>query len=550
MTGWKDMQLKCSNGFALGALLFNILACISWTVESVPQSTKTCAPGGHGSCLAEPRYQYSTDFGRPSNLLQDKTHLQIQQTLASEGLASGRRSRSKWLLGEWKDGAQEYFSSSDTSDFMYLWEVPSGLNDDVELKTGLNITAQEALQSSGPLALLLALRLCTPASGNFESNHRSDSSLSESIARARKAGQLVVHVLGVNGMFEPMMNWDRFLVGPLTDAERRLVAAYNLPIAPFAGLRVKFVFSIYDGKVSPPQQRLRPFVPGYSEEFAYGIYHETVSETPDFAVSLNPGHAHYPLEWWPTLVRLRSRQVPIVATGYGAHMQTYFEYDKRISPQRRGKFSLELPAVQLLSKSLEPYFWSPAGVVTFDYKALHEVTGFADSTGYSIKLHKFQPTRLEEYQAPRLPEAGICEHSPADMPEVETVCSDLNGTALFAQHVGYDLQLKVRSPFKYCDDPLHGLCTGGDVVMLLESRPLSSEGHAASESPPPMLARDTLLKAAPCVVQGPHGPFGPAGLTQCLQEAVRRNVGAYASDAMDKFFAAARSECAQSSAPR
>merc|ERR1719316_563890 len=135
-------------------------------------------------------------------------------------------------------------------------------------------------------------------------------------------GEVKIHVIGIDPALEPLMVWDRLLVGPLTSFQRDVVKFFSLPETPFAGLKVSLVFSGDTSKHSPDaeeaiRQRQENLQPGYSEFHKAGVYHQVVKEVPDLAVVLNPGFAHYPTKWWPAMQRLRQLGVPIIATGYG-----------------------------------------------------------------------------------------------------------------------------------------------------------------------------------------------------------------------------------------
>jgi len=227
-----------------------------------------------------------------------------------------------------------------------------------------------------------------------------------------------------------------------------------------------------------------------------GLYHMIVDEVPDMAVALNPGFAHYAVQWWPTLSRLRSQGTPLIATGYGAYLETFYEYDRRIVPIFDGS-SLQLPTGQFRSTVSDvPYWYAPGGVYWTNKQAVHEVDSYVDAKSRVIKVHNFPA----EPESPALPLPAACgvgngSQGSSQMAEVETVCSDLNGTAFLAGRVGFGVRFATKSPFKYCDDPIHGLCHPGDVVTLLEPR---ASAPPVEDLPPPWLLRDTLQKGMLC----------------------------------------------------
>eukprot|EP00746_Dinoflagellata_sp_MGD_P012036 gnl/MRDRNA2_/MRDRNA2_125492_c0_seq1.p1 gnl/MRDRNA2_/MRDRNA2_125492_c0~~gnl/MRDRNA2_/MRDRNA2_125492_c0_seq1.p1 ORF type:complete len:370 (-),score=63.54 gnl/MRDRNA2_/MRDRNA2_125492_c0_seq1:396-1505(-) len=298
----------------------------------------------------------------------------------------------------------EWFASDSDADvsleeadaYVLTWEVPaalhappgiSALEAQQHWKRWINVTALEARQMTGPLSLLLALRICEGA-----------KALKPVLEKAFKKGEVRIHLLGVQDKIEPKMAWKRFLVGPLTNRDQLLVNTFGLPYTPLAGLNVSLLFSgdEFDSSASGDLKG------AFTEVHTSGLYHKTVKEIPDLAVALNPGFPHYLGNWWPTLRRLWSARVPIIATGYGHSFGTGFA----------------VPALYNLGYDAEGHLKTP----------------LLDNQATLMRTHISDPGAN-----------AICAESKrfVGLPKKDgTLCSDRQGNALIADHAGADRDSK------------------------------------------------------------------------------------------------------------
>jgi len=200
--------------------------------------------------------------------------------------------------------------------------------------------------------------------------------------------------------------------------------------------------------------------------------------------------------------------IPIIATGYGAYMEKMYEFDKSIIPDRAG-VSSALPAASLIESNIESFWLAPGGVF-WTADAFHEVGKYRDLQGRSIAVHFFPV----EKQAGFLQEGCDKTNNGAGFASsVDTVCSDINGTAFLANKVGYALQLASKNPFSYCDDPRRGMCNTNDVVMLMEPIPRAMRSHVPD--PLARLFHETILKSIACIPDWE--------LSQCLERNLHVN---------------------------
>eukprot|EP00746_Dinoflagellata_sp_MGD_P001671 gnl/MRDRNA2_/MRDRNA2_103169_c0_seq1.p1 gnl/MRDRNA2_/MRDRNA2_103169_c0~~gnl/MRDRNA2_/MRDRNA2_103169_c0_seq1.p1 ORF type:complete len:465 (+),score=66.25 gnl/MRDRNA2_/MRDRNA2_103169_c0_seq1:94-1488(+) len=358
----------------------------------------------------------------------------------------------------------ERASSEEPDAFVLTWEVPtvlqassgmSILESQHNLKRWINVTALEARQMTGPLTVLLALRICEGA-----------TVLSPIFEKARGRGKIHIHLLGVQDKIEPQMAWKRFLVGPLTDRDRHLLDVFGLPHTPLAGVNVSLLFNGNEFDSTATKQR-----GVFTEMHKVGLYHQAVKEVPDLAIALNPGFPHYLGNWWPTLRRLWHSQVPILATGYGHSFGTGFAvpalynlgYDSNGRTKSTPLLATQEPVAQTLPDS-------------------NSNARCANSTAF-VGLPKKDPT----------------------------VCSDREGNALVADHAGFAVQVEIRNPFVFCSPPGTSTstsvnCQGSEVLSLFRptSDVLASKSNLDThrkkdrEEIPSMLASQIMQRSLTC----------------------------------------------------
>jgi len=345
--------------------------------------------------------------------------------------------------------------------YVLTWEVPAALRApqgvsvlEAQRKRWINVTALEARRMTGPLTLLLALRLCEGA-----------KTIKPILEKARQRGQAHIHVLGVQDNLEPWMAWKQFLVGPLSTRDRLLVDFFGLPRTPLAGVNVSLLFN---------GDELSSHAPGdsgtFTERRTSGVYHKRVKDVPDLVVALNPGFPFYLGNWWPTLRRLWHLHVPIVATGYGHNMRNGFA----------------IPALYNLGYDAE------------------------DDSAVQRKVTASLQSNVSIAQTMELPPANItCAESKdfVGLPENNaTVCSDREGNALVADHAGFDVLAAVRNPFVFCNSPsTHETttnCQGSEVLSMLQPRAGGADALALSseeeEMPPSALAYRIMHRTLTC----------------------------------------------------
>mmetsp|Transcript_12363 Transcript_12363/g.23145 ORF Transcript_12363/g.23145 Transcript_12363/m.23145 type:complete len:469 (+) Transcript_12363:128-1534(+) len=383
------------------------------------------------------------------------------QTRSSDqgGLVTFARSTSMGFHGTWMQ-RQHGFSWSEDKDYLLTWAVPPRSNRLLSLLRGrrvvanVNVTASAAARANGPLTLLYALSLC--------SGH---GSLPAVMKRAKETKKIQLHVVGVNRSLEPKMQWAEFLMGPLSAESRRLVKIFRLPETPFKGMKVSILFNGVgvDGKDGSLESwsdlRQHGKSPdGYFEQVVPGPYHAAVTDVPDLVLAINPGFAHYPATWWPTLTKLRSQRVPIIATGYSnsffegtSNVRAVYEHDKRLRPTWRG-YNLDLPP---------------------------------DS---SVRAHRTQEDPVIDSQP-----QGQCLQA-LSTEKFDSLCNDLSGNAFVAGRAGYGVRLEARQPFSYCDSPATLQCQSSAVLSLFEP----GDGHHLGDAVPAKFLRDGLLRMLNC----------------------------------------------------
>lgn len=235
------------------------------------------------------------------------------------------------------------------------------------------------------------------------------------------------------------MLWKRFLTGPLSERDRELVDIFGLPHTPLAGVRLSFLFN---GNLLSKQTHHQHQGQEFTSVETPGLYHRTVEEVPDLVIAINPGFAHYAQNWWPTLRRLHSLQVPILATGF--------------------------------SQSFVPG------------NAVHAL----------YKLHGPPGKRQEK--------AMKLFHAKAPKGQKKNICSDRDGNALVTRKAGYVVAKSARNPFIFCHAPNPDggfpwsfTCDGSAVFSLFQSRQLQP-AELIPMKLPPSLKMQILRASLPC----------------------------------------------------
>jgi hypothetical protein len=382
------------------------------------------------------------------------------RTLQSSSTLNFAGTASRGFQGEWLEKTHR-FSWNRQKDFLLTWDAASS-------EKHVNVTASDAVRANGPLTLLYVLSMCK---GNG-----AMASFLDAVAQRKKVH---LHVIGVNPSLEPAMDWDHFLVGPLTQQEHRLVDAFNLPITPFAGMNISLLFSA-DDRVHKGQKyavRGHAFPRGYSESYHTGLYHLSVNQAPDLVLAINPGFALYPGTWWPTLKKLQLLRIPIVATGYSgafglggaSSIRAVYEHDSRMRPQiAAGKLQLPSSHCGSLRGCLQRF-----------------------ASEGAVKVHRLEgaPVNRGDSNSMQCGEAGPTL-------EANTVCSDLNGNTFLAERAGYRAVLAIQQPFAYCDSPGLEQCQSSAVVSVFE--PSHTEASHHSGKVPADLVREDLHKMMAC----------------------------------------------------
>jgi len=456
----------------------------------------------------------------------------VTQGLAKSSKLRRMRSkaRSKFVTGNWS-ADQKAFVYSYISDTELLYTWTSGTE-------SLNVTNTEAMKWAGPLTFLQALQSC------------SQGSLASAISHARQRGKLTLHLIGVGGALEPMMDWDHFLVGPLSQREELVVKTFGLQPTPFAGMQVSLTFNEFED--SKHVARKSMFPPGYSEGFVFGKYHEVVKDVPDIVLAINPGFAHYPTSWWPTLHHLATKQVPVVASGYGETMQSVIEYFPSVAGLLESSDHVRLPegrvnhtypfailrgpgggALSIPSKTDVWDYVNTAGQLAYRRHVFAAPTGHEN--GIFVNLCNRPATSLVAQDSEDISEAGLDDGG---------ICSDLNGTIFLGRQAGYKVQYSARSAFQYCDHiPFDAECDANGVIALLEPNPQATT--SAPGTPPANLFGETMMKALGCSL------LTHQELTECVQRLLlagpqgdnETKLGG-PFDNMDEFFNFARNRCA------
>jgi len=373
--------------------------------------------------------------------------------------------------GTWLEDLNRYSWKQD-EDYFITWEAPPARHGAHARRDGFNMSATEAVLTSGPLSVLYALTMC-----------ESHGSLAKLLQKAYQTRSLNLHIVGVNASLEPAMDWDKLLVGPVPHDLQPVLEAYGLPRAPFKGMKVHIVFS-YSGRSNDIHLTARqrgPFTAGYSEEFVEGLYHEAVADKPDLVVAINPGFAHYPAVWWPTLRKLHASNTPIVATGYS---------NSFLDGVSRGSAG---PVYRMIA-SAGPTKARPCTSL----RGCLQQTLEPRETLAAIELHSIAqlppadsgPAQSKEILATQ------CLAKPLQSVEVDSVCADLDGNALIADRAGFGVRLSTRQPFFYCDAPAEGLCSSSAVLSIFEPR--AEAGQVDHDEVPLSLMRDDLMKMIDC----------------------------------------------------
>lgn len=394
-----------------------------------------------------------------------------------------------WFAGHWHKSGLSWPEEEKTGEkhaFILTWGAGSSG------ATPLNVSEAAAVKAAGPLTLLRVLQL-----------HGSDpkSAFAKVIKEARRVGRVRLHILGVSKRLEPVMAWDKFLMGPLGDEEKHLVKAFDLPKTPFAGMEVSIIFNGMkdqrDKEFSKEElRRLRgTFAPGYHEEFRGGEYHEVVNEIPDFAMAMNAGLAHYPTTWYPTISLLRRQQVPVIVTGYGGHLGHIYEYDQRLVPKFNGD-SLQLPNLPRSDKwtvtKVQEHF--PGFELAGGSDARIKMKEFKDDDGHYIESRHL--LSLDNDANAGISALLVGGGGGLESKHNQAACSDAQGTLYMAGRTDFDVKLAAKNPFTFCD-PNHDMhCNANGVVVLLE--PGKRAASEISREPPQGLFHDALSKFVPC----------------------------------------------------
>jgi len=374
------------------------------------------------------------------------------------------KSKSSFVGGNWSKDQQKFlYTNAPQRDFLLTW-LGEG---------AMNVTSTEAMKWAGPLTLLEVIKSCP------------SGSLATVLAKVQERGSLTLHLVGVSGGLEPMMDWDHFLMGPLSARQQQVVEAFSLPKTPFAGMEVSLTFSEYED--SKHVRRKGPFASGYKEAFIFGKYHEVVKELPDLVLAMNPGFAHYPQSWWTTLRTLNNNGVTVVSTGYGDPLKTVYEYiPSQVELIRDSSKQLQLPEARVKSTRTAEFFTSPGGATTL-VEGLVDVTDYVNGEGHIAYSKQVFPDSFASLATG--PFVQFCQTANSTFlvdggTEVSGICSDLNGTFFLSQQAGYSVKLSKKNTFQYCDHaPPHEQCDANGVVVLLEP--------AASTKPSALAQKDS-----------------------------------------------------------
>lgn len=383
------------------------------------------------------------------------THQCNQQLLPAANTAHGvslmqkmteRKAVARDDAGDGDDGGGIEAEEADAY-YVLTWEVPAALRAESGVSVleaqhrleahqrWINVTALEARQMTGPLTLLLALRMCEGA-----------KALKSGLEEARKRGQARIHLLGVQDEIEPQMAWKRFLVGPLTDRDQLLVDTFGLERTPLAGVKVSLLFNGNELFSHTPRHKGM-----FSEAQSSGLYHKKVKEIPDLAIMLNPGFPHYLGNWWPTLRRLWHAQVPIVATGYGHSFGNGFALPAVYNLGYGAEGANVLPGVAAghLKTASPPSSTKPAS-------SQQSPVLFADE---KLKTSNFTCVDSKDFMR---------------LPEKATDCSDRDGNALVVKEAGFEELFAVRNPFVFCSPfsmyETSANCQGSEVLSVLQPK--------------------------------------------------------------------------------
>lgn len=333
--------------------------------------------------------------------------------------------------------------------------------------TEVNVTGEEALRLSGPLALLWALRL--------QEQNDFQGSLQKAVTAARQAGSLRLWLLGANSTLEPQMAWEELLMGPLPASSGRVVEAFNVQAAPFAGESVSVVFC---NPFTVPDRTLPVAkTAAFRQEFRTTCSLE-VDDVPHLAMALHPGLAKYPESWAITLKELALQGVPLLVIDTGDTAGRYYEFHESVHPEDNSE-GLQLPGDWKLLRQERRFFRTekfPGGIgemrLLEQVKAVH-----TDASGRSAVAHSLASLREATYYADDGRFLGRGEHFQG-LPSTEKpwqgqavqewpqVCSDSEGTLFMGRKLGFVVGLLAVSPFHYCEN--FPLCQSSRIMTVLE----------------------------------------------------------------------------------
>jgi len=436
---------------------------------------------------------------------------------AAAGTSSPSLIQTAWFRGKWHGRHHLLWQSPKQGKA----ENPLLLTWSMHDEAAVNVSEVQAVEAAGPLTLLRALA---------HAGQNEKSALSAALAVVRTRGELRLHLLGVNFNLEPQMAWENFLVGPLTPEQRHLVEAFDLPVTPFSGMKVKVVFSgmgdqAENDAILADLGGIRGSVlNSYHEEFRYGFYHEAVNEPADIAMSLNPGLAHYPMLWYTSISRLRRQGVPFIVTGAGNQVERIYEYDRHFVPEFHGhSLHLQSNSLRRVQKSHEDFL---APIFPGFEKAGEEpnprtVEKYQDSEGHAL-LVRYMSRRESAH-------LGLSQSSASE------ICSDAGGNRYMAGRAGYIVSSSSKNPFVFCDDHHPLYCNSNGVVQLLE--PSRNLAEQPSYMPPPGFFGEVLSEYAKCY---PHRH------QSCLRRqlsAAMSAPGGLTTELVDEIFNSAISAC-------
>lgn len=392
------------------------------------------------------------------------------------------------------------FNATDSTSFLVTWGGEA---------TGsvvvINVTAEDAKRYSGPLTLLHVLGL-----------HASNPAhvLTSVVSAAHRVGRLQLHVLGAVKDLEPAMDWASLLVGPLAATGRQLVAAFGLPVTPFASINVSMVFC---GHAVPGSPGGRPGPAGYREHFRTKPCGEPLQGgMPMLAITYHPGLAKYPMSWWPTLRSLHHRGVPLIVVDYGDTRLLSYQHRSGIAREFDGH-SWHLPGtwtfVRARNETVRHYRHAGGlGELTSSQEA-QEV--YVDAEGRVVKVRRMPSSRWQNLTRLLEEDARVRQGLARD---TAGLCSDAQGSLYMARSTGFQVRFMAENPFHFCEPDQYPFCQTGRIVGLFEPEPEARLPATPSDVAAPSLFLALAQRAAPCYWQRNR---------QCIEERAARLVDAH-----------------------